>query len=525
MIQYSLSNIDIVAACDEAESFLLSCNVEPREILGIKIAFEDILLDYQENFGEAAKYSLKFSKRFFLPRMEFEMKGDSFNPFEKDGATIVNNILSSIGLAPSWSYRNGKNYLVITPKKRPLSDTKKMGMAFLLSIVFGFSMLVLPPDISESISSLFLTPMTDVFLGLISAVAAPLVFLSVLSSICSMGDVETLGKIGWKTVLAIIRYSLLLGILVFACLSPIYGISLRGASGSDLSQVLELFYGLVPDNLFEPFITGNVLQMIFIAILVGIAMLILSSKVSGIFALVEQMKYIVQAIMTIITSLLPFAVFLIFSDMFAGGNLGGIMDSWRMVLLIVLISVAIFTGFVLWVALRHRVSPIVLVKKLMPTLIICFTTASSSAALNTNMEDCHRRLGIDKKLIAFSIPLGEALLGPSVFIMLGVMEFSLCEMYGIEIALSTLLMMFLSNFLLSFADPPTAGGSLMSITIIFNQLGIPMEAIGIAIAISTMYDFLSTALDIGLLQLSTINIASKLNMIDKNVLRNKLLRR
>ena len=250
-------------------------------------------------------------------KVEIEVTGEGFNPLEKesDGGGLINGLLAGIGLAPTYSYKNGKNYIVFTPKKKPMSGTLKMLVAIVLSVITGLLLTLLPDGARTSLSEDFLTPVADLFFGAIAAVSGPFIFLSVLGSICSMGNTETLGKIGKKTVGAILGYMTVAGLGLTLLASLFYKVTLGGVSGSDFTKVLDLIYNIVPANIFEPFINGNSLQIIFIAVLFGIAMLMLSSKVSGVFTTIEQLSSLVQAVMGIVLEALPFALFVIFTNM------------------------------------------------------------------------------------------------------------------------------------------------------------------------------------------------------------------
>jgi Na+/H+-dicarboxylate symporter len=113
-----------------------------------------------------------------------------------------------------------------------------------------------------------------------------------------MGNMETLGKIGSKTIKIILLYMTVIAILMTAFTCLFYPVKWGGGGATDFSQVLDLIYNIIPSNLFEPFVTGNSLQLIFIAVIVGLAMLVLSSRVNGVFGLVEQFSSIVQTIMS-----------------------------------------------------------------------------------------------------------------------------------------------------------------------------------------------------------------------------------
>lgn len=445
--------------------------------------------------------------------------GESFNPLDRDDTgDLLQNLLAGIGLAPTWSYKNGRNYLVFTPKKKPVSQTIKMLAAVVLSVIVGFVLTLLPDSVRNGVSEHLLSPVTDLFMGLIAAVAGPLIFLSVLGSICSMGNMETLGKIEKKTILTIMTYIPILAISMTVIAALFFDVSSGSGNGSDFSQILTLLYDIVPKNLFDPFLTGNALQIIFIAVIFGVAMLTLSSKVSSVFTIVEQLGSLIQTVMSGLSSMLPVTIFVIFTNMIASGNLISLLNSWKMILLILLLIGLGLISMFLWIALKKKVSPLLLFKKALPTMMIAFTTASSAAAFATNTRDVHKEFGVDKKLADFGIPLGQVLFKPSFIPLLIVMQLTFAEANDIPITVSWLILSVITNILLSFAVPPVAGGALTGFTIAFTQLGIPLDVMGIAIALNAIIDFPATALNVSGWQLALVDAADSLGMLDKETL-------
>ena len=520
MEQYLFSNSNIDLACEEVGKFLASADVERREALRIKLTLEEVLLKYQSRFGEEASFRLRCVNRFPSIRAEVIVAGESYDPLNQEGEEdeIILGLLAGIGLTPTWNYRSGKNYIVFIPKKKPLSATMKMLLAIALAVVAGTVLNLLPDSIAAGANDYVLTPVTNAFIGLISAVSGPLIFLSVLGSICSMGNMETLGRIGSKTIKVILLFVTVIGALMTAFASLFYHIELGGGGALNFSQVLDLIYDIIPSNLFEPFVTGNALQLIFISVMVGLAMLVLSSSVSGVFQLIEQFRSIVQTIMSGLSSMLPVLIFVLFTGMISSGNLGAILNSWKMIAVIVLLFVTFYVINLLRIAIRKRISPALLFKKAWPTLMICLTTASSAAAFGTNTRDASGKFGIDKKLVEFGIPLGQVLFMPGAIATFLCMELSFAESCGIPITLPWLIIGFLTNLLLSFAVPPVPGGVLMGFTIAFSQLGIPMEVMGVALAVNAIVDFPVTAFDISSWQLTMIDVADSLGMLDKETL-------
>lgn len=517
-LDFSNSNIDLT--CEDVDVFLTSVGVEKREALRIKLTLEEILLDYQARFGKEATFKVRCVKRLLTIKVELIVAGRVYNPLEKDEEeNAINGILAGIGLAPSYGYRNGKNHIIFIPKKKPLSSTVKLGVAIGLAIIAGILLNLLPEGIRAGANEYVLTPVTDAFMGLISAVSVPLIFLSILGSICSMGNMETLGKIGSKTIKVILLYMTVISVFMTALGSLFFHVQWGGGGTSGFSQVLNLIYNIIPSNLFEPFVTGNTLQLIFISIIVGLAMLVLSSRVSGVFKLVEQFGAIAQTIMSGLSSMLPILIFVLFTGMISGGEFGILLESWKIIAVFLLLITIYFALTVLYIALRKKVSPTLLLKKTWKTLVIALTTASSAAAFQRNIRDANKKLGIDKRLAEFGTSLGQVLFSPTDVAILLAMELGFAEMYGIAITPQFLIIALITNLLLSFSIPPVPGGSVMGYTIAFTQLGIPMEVMGVVLALDAIIDFPATACNVSGWQLTMIEVADSLDMLDKETLR------
>ena len=170
-------------------------------------------------------------------------------------------------------------------------------------------------------------------------------------------------------------------------------------------------------------------------------------------------------------------------------------------------------------AVRLSVSPVLLIKKLLPTYLIALTTASSAAALTTNLETCEKQLGIPKKVSDFAIPLGQVIYKPGF--MVGFFPIVLCmaEYYGVSITPRFLVMSVLTIWLLAMATPPIPGGALSVFTILFAQLGIPSGAIALAVAVNSILDFFMTSVGLACLQVQVTLAAGNMDMLDWKKLR------
>lgn len=180
----------------------------------------------------------------------------------------------------------------------------------------------------------------------------------------------------------------------------------------DFSELFQMILDIVPGNFLTPFTEGNPLQIIFVAVLIGMAMLILGNKATVAAAFVEQSNYIVQLIMEAVSSIVPLFVFGSILTMVVGNDFSIFMHTYKL-LPAMLIGDAIAMGaYLMLVCARRKVHPGLLLKKMMPTFLIALTTASSSAAFGVNMECCEKELGIDKRIVNFGVPLGQVIFMP-----------------------------------------------------------------------------------------------------------------
>jgi len=524
MEKYTLTGVEIDHISDHIEGFLEKHRVDFQEILRTKITVEETLLNYRDAFGEQTVCKLKCVCRFGTLRIELSVDGDAFDPFRMDqddesDNIILRGVLSGVGMAPVWQYKNGRNVVVFMPRKKKPSQMVYLVGAVVLALVCGFAAGFLPDRGQILISQLILTPIFDTLIGLLNAVAGVMIFLAVVWGICGIGDMATLSTIG-KQLITRMLAMLALGTVVFTLvLLPLFPVTVRGISDFDMTGPFEMILGIFPDNVVTPFAEGNFLQIFFLAVTVGIGIMVLGNKASELTAFVEQANTLVQLLMAAMCSLVPAIIFLSLFNMILIGDFTLLFEAYKAPLLIAVGCVGMMTFYLAKNVVFQKVKPGVLLKKLMPTFLIALTTASSSAAFSTNMECCERELGIDRKMVNFGVPLGQIIFGAGSAVEYVVLSLCMAELYGVQIVPVWLIMMIITCVILTVATPPVPGGGVALCTILFTQMGIPMEALVISVAVDVIMDFLLTATDLFCLQNQLVSIAGAVNMLDTDTLR------
>lgn len=521
--RYELTGPGIDAAGEAAYSFLTAAKVERKNALRVRLALEEALLRYRDE-GTAEGFTLRCRRRFRAPRVELSLSGPSLDPFSEEDqpdSGALTGMMAQMGLAPLWQYKDGTNRVLFTPKRKKRSLMGSLAAALVLAVALGYLCRFLPEAARLALLDKLVTPVFDTFMGLLTAISGPMIFLSVTWGICCIGDVASFGRIGKRMIAKFILLTVLLTVVAGAAVLPFFPMAAGGGQAFDPSELMDMVLDIVPANFFTPFTEGNPLQIIFVAVLIGVALLLLGEKVSVAATFVEQSNYVVQLIMEAVSSLVPVFVFGSVFRMFLGDEFRLLARSYRIIPVIVLGTAVVMVCSLALVCLRWKVGPVTVLKKTMPTFLIGLSTASSVAAYPTNQECCEKRLGIHEKITRFGIPLGQVIYMPGAAVLFLVAGLCMAEIYGVAITPAWLLTALFICVMLAIAAPPVPGSTLTCYTLLFTQLGMPMEAVAIMTALNVILEFLATALNLFGLQMALTDLGGSLDMLDVDTLRRR----
>lgn len=499
---------------------LEQAGVNRKDIIRLRLAVEEILGLWRSNAEKETVCTFRCGTRLGRMYIEITAPGRRIDPDEAAadmaGQMLCSNLLAQAGLSPVYSYQDGVNRLALyLSKPQTISPLLQLLLAILSAGAVGAVLLALPAPAGEAAAGV-VNPLFTALMGILQTLASPMIFLSVCWGIINIGDVHMLGRIGKLVLLRFLGAIFLLTAVTAACLVWIFrpegGAASMGENAA--AQIYSMLLGIVPGNIVTPFLEGNSLQIIFMAICAGLVLLVLGEKTSALRALLGQLNTAVQFMMEIVSRYISLFVFvsllsLMLSD--AVSNLGGVVKG---LLLGIAACIAWPLIYALWACLHLRVSFSMVLRKLLPTYLIALSTASSSAALSTNLETCERRLGISGRIVHFAVPLGQVMFKTGGAVGFFVLALGLAEFYGVAMPLSWVVTGVLTAGLLAIAAPPVPGGSLTCYTVLLSQLGIPDEAIGLAVAGNVLLDFFMTSCGISCLQSELMLAANKLGMLD-----------
>ena len=519
---YRLSNDDIEKVSAELTSIMEAARVSSQGITKIRLTAEDLLLRYQDRFGPDTELTLLHTKRFGKLTVTLRLRCESFDPMadlsEED--FWLRNMLLSLGYMPTWTYKNHCNELSFPVRCESLLPSwASTVIACGLGIVFGLAARLLPEGILSVMTDTVLSPVSSAIMGFLSAVSAMLIFLSIINGVVGMGNLSTLNRIGKKLIGQFLLSMVTLAVVLIILFGLLFPLSSSTGGGFNFGALWDMILDIIPGSFFEPFNTGNALQILFLSFVIGFLMLSSISRLEPVVRVIEGLYQIIQDMMALVLKALPLVVFVSLFALFSGSADIDLRVVYQYPLLQLVLSIGWLAAVIVKISVKMKVRPAVLAKKLMPTFLIAFYTSSSNASLSTSMDTCEKDLGIDPGLVKVGIPLAHSVDKPTAMILLMTGTMCMARMFSVDISWTALITMTLTVFLLAIAGPPVPGGGLSVTTLLFTIYGIPLEALSIIISLDVITDRIVTTSIVANAQLDLLQAADKLGDLDRDVLR------
>ena len=376
--------------------------------------------------------------------------------------------------------------------------TKRIFISMFLGALFG---LIIQRTNSEFIKDTiilngFIKILSNIFLSSIKMMVVPLVFISLTCGASSIEDIAKLGKIGGKTLLFYIATTCIaisIGVITALTIKPGVGLNLSNllVSEANISQsrsFIDILIDIIPTNPIESLVSGNMLQIIFFSILLGISISLVGEKGSIIKKGFESLNEIIMKIVQIIMNFAPIGIFALMANTFAtiGFNAMIPLLKYMLVILLSLIIHSVLIYFGLFKILT-KLSLKPFLKKFIKPASIVFSTASSNAALPVTI-DAVNEMGVDNSVSSFTIPLGATINMDGTAIMQGVAAIFIAQVYNIELGLPAILTIIITATLASIGTAGVPGVGMVMLSMVLQSVGLPIEGIGLILGIDRILD-------------------------------------
>ena len=486
---------------DNARKHKLKKSEENRALL---MTEETLVTMLEHTTGEEVTISISYIGGNLKIRLS--AKGDIFDPFEDADADPIRSALMK-SFAEDIRIKNSKGTNVITIsafKSRYLLLYKLVG-AGLISIAFSFLLKVIaPPMVCQWVATQIMTTGKTLFMNCLNMLIPPLVFFSIASAIVGFGDTSQLGRIGGKTM-GLYAFTTVcataFGFILVEIFKPYKYGSLELSAIAPVQKGVEMSFrdsliGIIPENIVKAFLDADTIQIIFLAIVIGLGVTVVGSKAKAFQDFITAGNEVFLKMTNALVSFMPLLIFCIIGEVILGGGEGGSAIGLPILIgvgVYILAIVVMIVFYHLLLRILGKLKPLVFTKKYMPYLLQVVGIGSSSAAIPLNMKVCDD-LGIDKKVYSLSIPLGATVNMDGTTIYMSVFGLLLARLYGLPVNLPVYFTLTFTILMLSAGAPPVMGSSIICLTALMRTIGLPVEeAVSMVLGVEVIAGLLRTA--------------------------------
>lgn len=370
--------------------------------------------------------------------------------------------------------------------------------------------------------SYYVAPVGDIFINLLKMVAVPLVLLSLTKGVLGLGEIRNLSRLGIRTLLIYVATTLVavsIGVGAASLIKPgsifpseraaelreLYQGEVvdRNASAEMVaeSSPLDILSDIVPENIFGAIASnGQMLQVIFIALIVGIAMLSIGLKeLTSITRLIDEANRVVMLIIDYIMAFAPFGVFALMASLAV--DTAGEISIFAALGLYALTTIGalMLLMFIFYPLLIRLFTPIKVghfLRTVFPVQLLGFSTSSSAATLPLTMEQSEKGLGLSTTVSSFVLPVGVTINMDGTSCYQAVAALFIAQVMGIDLSFVEILTIIGVTTISSIGTPGIPGGSVVMLIMVLSSVGIPSEGLALILGIDRPIDMVRTAVNV-----------------------------
>ena len=420
-----------------------------------------------------------------------------------------------------------------TKKSKKLGLTTKIFVGLILGAIVGILLHYVVPNgyVKDTVlvNGVFYV-VGNGFLRLMQMLVVPLVFCSLVCGSAAIGDTKTLGKVGVKTLifyLCTTALAVAVALSLANVIDPGVGLNMDAIVAADTATVAtdvsfaDTLLNIIPKNPIQGIANGEMLQIIFFAMVVGIILAKLGEKTSAVFNFFTQFNDIMMEMTMMVMSLAPFGVFCLIAKTFSGIGFDAFIPLLKyMISVLIALGIQCFGVYMVMLVIFTRLNPVKFIKKFIPVMAFAFSTATSNATIPLSIETLGEKMGVSRRISSFTIPLGATINMDGTAIMQGVAVVFAAQAFGINLGIQEYLMVIATATLASIGTAGVPGVGLITLSMVFNSVGLPLEGITLIMGIDRILDMTRTAVNITGDAVCTTVVAHQNGELDREVFNN-----
>ena len=342
-----------------------------------------------------------------------------------------------------------------------------------------------------------------IFVASLKLLVVPLVLVSLICGSSSLGDSARMGPIAIKTLLfylatTAIAVSIALGFAIIV--GPGTHVALESSASFQPSvppPLVDVIVDIFPSNPIKAMADGKMLQIIVFALLFGYAISHAGEHGRRIASFFKDMEAVVMKMVGVLMAMAPYGVFALLAKLFATMGIGAIID--LAAYFFTVLFVLLFHGLVVYSLLLRSfagLSPAIMIRKMRSVWAFAFSTASSGATLPITLRTAEKKLGVHSSVAGFTVPLGATINMDGTAIMQGVATVFIAQVYGVDLSATAYITVILTATLASIGTAAVPGVGLITLALVLEQAGLPVEGIALIIGVDRLLDMVRTAVNV-----------------------------
>ena len=375
-----------------------------------------------------------------------------------------------------------------------------LAMQMLIGLVLG---VIVGMFLDSQFATTYLKPFGDLFIRLIRMVVVPLVFATLVAGAAGISDVSKLGRVAIKTLVIFMVTSaiaVIFGLLIANIIDPGIGLTLS-TEGLKAAQVkapsfVQTLLDIVPINPMEAFAKGSILQIIFFAIMFGFCLNFLGEKGKPVYHFFDIVGNLMIHMTQVVMRYAPIGVFALMAVVVSQHGLAVLLPLGKLILAsfiaTALLVILIYIPIVVFII---RIPVGEYFKGIFEPWLIAFTTCSSAAAMAANLV-ASRRLGATNSIASFAVPLGNTINMNGTAVYMGVCAVFAAQIYDLPLTMGDQVIVVITGVLAAVGTAGVPGAGLIMSTLVFTQIGIPLEVIALIAGVDRVLDMIRTSINV-----------------------------
>ena len=421
-----------------------------------------------------------------------------------------------------------------TEKAKKIGLTTKIFIALIAGAIFGIILCYLVPSghvRDDIIVEGILYVIGQGFIRLMKMLVVPLVFWSLVCGSMAIGDTKKLGTVGVRTLIFYLfttALAITVALTVGNIIDPGIGLDMSAikTNAADVAQMeatslTDTLLNIIPDNPVNSLASGSMLQIIVFALIIGVILAKLGDRAETVSNFFGQFNDIMMEMTMMVMSLAPVGVFCLISRTFANIGFSAFLPLGKyMIGVLLALAIQCLVVYLGLLKVFTGLNPIKFIKNFFPVMAFAFSTATSNATIPLSIDTLAKKMGVSKKISSFTIPLGATINMDGTAIMQGVAVVFAAQAFGIHLTMTDYITVIGTATLASIGTAGVPSVGLVTLTMVFNSVGLPVEAIGLIMGIDRILDMTRTAVNITGDAVCTTIVAHQNKAIDRSIFEN-----